>query len=107
VTFKDKAKDEAKDKAKNKAKNEAKNEADSPDKATITLQGTVEKIIPGIGEHEPEKVQIAVEGADDLYREIRVENTLTDGDGGAVSLKKGAEVAVKIEADQEAIKPKP
>jgi hypothetical protein len=35
-----------------------------------------------------------------------VENTLKDGDGAPVSLKKGAEVEVKIEADQEAVKPK-
>lgn len=87
-------------------KDKSREENDSPDKATVTLQGTVEKIIPSVGHDEPEKVQIAVEGADDLYREIRVENTLKDGDGAPVSLKKGAEVEVKIEADQEAVKPK-
>jgi len=81
-------------------------ETASPDKATVTLQGTVDKIIPSVNEDEPEKVQINLEGADDLYREIRVENTLTDGDGAPVSLKKGAEVEITIEADQQAIKPK-
>jgi len=48
---------------------------------------------------EPEKAQIAVEGADHLYREIRVPNTLTDGQGKKVKLKEGADVQVKIEAD--------
>jgi hypothetical protein len=38
---------------------------------------------------EPDKAEIAVDGADDLYKEIRIENTLTDEDGNEVSLKKG------------------
>lgn len=69
-------------------------------KATATLPGKVEKVIdahPKSG--EPEKAQIAVEGADHLYREIRVPNTLIDGDGRKVKLKQGAEVDVTIEAD--------
>jgi hypothetical protein len=41
-----------------------------------------------------------------LYREIRVDNTLTDADGKPVSLKKGADVEVKIEADADSVKPK-
>jgi hypothetical protein len=48
---------------------------------------------------EPEKAQIAVEGADHLYREIRVPNRLTDANGRKVKLEKGAEVDIKIEAD--------
>jgi hypothetical protein len=76
------------------------------DKAAVTLPGTVEKIIPAIPACEPEKAQIAVEGADDLYREIRVENTLQDGAGNPVSLKKGAKVDVTIEAEPEGTKPK-
>jgi len=69
-------------------------------KATATLPGKVEKLIhahPNSG--EPEKAQIAVEGADHLYREIRVPNALVDADGHKVKLKQGAEVDVKIEAD--------
>ena len=72
----------------------------STEKASTTLPGKVEKVIhayPGSG--EPEKAQIAVEGADHLYREIRVPNSLTDSHGQKVKLKEGAEVEVKIEAD--------
>jgi len=68
--------------------------------ASATLPGTVEKVIeaqPTSG--EPEKAQIRVEGADHLYREIRVPNRLVDDDGKKVKLKPGAEVDVKIEAD--------
>lgn len=38
---------------------------------------------------EPEKAEIAVEGADHLYREIRVENTLENGKGKKVKMKPG------------------
>lgn len=76
------------------------------DKAAVTLPGTVEKIIPAIDPSEPEKAQITVQGADDLYREIRVENTLQDKAGNPVGLKKGAKVEVTIEAEPGATKPK-
>jgi len=69
-------------------------------KASTTLPGKVEKVIaPHRGSGEPEKAQIAVEGADHLYREIRVPNSLTDAQGQKVKLKEGADVEVKIEAD--------
>ena len=54
----------------------------------------------------PRKPQIAIEGADDLYREIRIENVLTDENGDKVRLKKGAEVEVTVEAPAEATAPK-
>jgi hypothetical protein len=69
-----------------------------------TLPGTVEKIIkPLTG--EPEKAQIAVEGADHLYREIRIDNSLTDKNGDKVRLKLGAEVDVTVEAPAESTIP--
>ena len=37
----------------------------SPEKPSVTLPGTVEKIIPAVGD-EPEKAQITLEGADEL-----------------------------------------
>jgi hypothetical protein len=76
------------------------------DKPSATMPGTVEKIIKSPFPSVPEKAQIAVEGADHLYRELRVENTLTDEKGGKVRLKEGAEVEVTIEADAEATIPK-
>jgi len=76
------------------------------DKAAVTLTGTVEKIIQPISPSAPEKAQISVDGGEDLYREIRVENTLHDDAGNPVKLKVGAEVAVTIEADKQATTPK-
>ena len=76
-----------------------------PEKPSITLPGTVEKIIPAVpAVDEPEKAQISLEGADELYREIRVENALEDEKGRKVPLRKGAKVDVTIEADPNATK---
>lgn len=70
------------------------------DKALSTFPGKVEKVIqPHPQSGEPEKAQISVEGADHLYREIRVPNQLIDEDGRKVKLKPGAEVDIKIEAE--------
>ena len=75
------------------------------DKPSTTLPGTVEKIIKSPYSSEPEKAQIAIEGADHLYKEIRIENTLKDENGNKVRLKQGAEVEVTVEADKEATTP--
>ena len=81
--------------------------AESPmsEKPSTTLSGTVEKIIKPLSPDDPEKAQITVEGADHLYREIRIENTLTDENGEKVRLKPGAEVEVTVEAPPEATTP--
>jgi hypothetical protein len=73
--------------------------AGSNEKPSTTLPGIVEKIIKSPDPREPEKAQIAIEGAEELYREIRVDNVLKDQKGEDVALKKGAPVDVTIEAD--------
>ncbi len=75
-------------------------------KPSTTLPATVEKVIKPLDPNEPEKAQIAVQGADDLYREIRIENTLIDENGDKVRLKPGAEVEVTVQAHPEATTPK-
>jgi hypothetical protein len=69
-----------------------------PEKASVTLPGTVERIIKSPYPDKTDKAEIAVEGADDLYREIRIDNTLQDTKGEEVALKVGVEVEVTIEA---------
>jgi hypothetical protein len=71
-------------------------------KPSATLPGTVEKIIKPPHPNAPEKAQIAVEGADHLYKELRIENNLTDENGNEVRLKQGAKVDVTVEAEPEA-----
>jgi hypothetical protein len=78
-----------------------------PEKANITLPATVEKIIKSPDPRQPEKAQITIErGADPLYQEIRIENTLTDEAGREVKLKPGAKVEVTVEASAPAVIPK-
>ena len=72
------------------------------EKASTTLPATVEKIIKSPDPSEPEKAQIAVEGADHLYRELRIKNSLIDENGDEVHLKRGAQVDVTVEADPSA-----
>jgi hypothetical protein len=67
------------------------------------LRGTVQKVIKPTFPHEKEKAEIGIEEADELYREIRVENVLTGPDGKSARLKPGAEVDVVVEADSDAM----
>jgi hypothetical protein len=67
-----------------------------PEHPSITMPGTVKKIIPSLRPNQPEKAQIAVDGADRLHRNLRFENTLTDEHGDDVKLKKGAHVEVTV-----------
>ena len=69
------------------------------EKPSTTMPATVEKIIKPAFPSQPERAQIAVHGADQLYRELRIENSLTDENGEKVRLKPGAEVEVTIAAD--------
>jgi hypothetical protein len=83
-------------------------ESPMTEKPSVTLPGTVEKIITSPDPREPEKAQINIEqGAEPLYKEIRIENTLTDENGNEVKLKKGAKVEVTVEANPSGIVPKP
>jgi hypothetical protein len=68
------------------------------EKPSTTLPAVVEKVIKPQVPGATEKAQISVEGADHLYREIRIDNILTDENGDKVRLKAGAEVEVTIEA---------
>lgn len=74
-------------------------------KPKVTKHGVVEKVIPPPHPTMPEKAQIAVEDADHLYREIRIENTLETEDGKKVKLKEHAPVEVVIEADRDSTVP--
>ncbi|PYX11894.1 MAG: hypothetical protein DMG84_22935 [Acidobacteria bacterium] len=71
------------------------------------MRGKVQKVIEPALPSEPEKAQIGIEEADELYREIRVENVVTDEKGKNARLKVGADVDVVIEADTDATTKKP
>jgi hypothetical protein len=70
--------------------------ARSMEQPSTTMPGTVKRIIPSPRTNLPEKAQIAVAGAPRPYRDIRIENTLTDEHGDDVRLKKGAHVEITV-----------
>jgi hypothetical protein len=74
-------------------------------KPKTTKPGVVQKIIEPRVPHEKEMAEIAIEGADHLYREIRIENALEDDKGKPVKLKPGAQVEVTVEADPKETSP--
>lgn len=75
-------------------------------KPKTTKPGTVEKIIKSPFPQVPEKAEIAIEGADPLYQEIRIENTLQDDKGREVKLKEGVQVEITVKADPKDTVPK-
>ena len=78
----------------------------APETASVTLPGTVDKVIKSPDPSEPDKAQIVVEGADELYREIRIDNALQTDKGEEVALKPGTDVDVTVEASADATTPK-
>jgi hypothetical protein len=69
-----------------------------PFPASTIMPGTVEKLIPSVGSSQPEKAQIGVAGADLGYRNLRIENSLTDEHGDEVKLKQGTHVEITASA---------
>jgi hypothetical protein len=69
------------------------------------LRGIVTRILRPFYDPDAEKAQVEIEGADDLYREIRVDNVVTDDKGEKARLKPGAKVDVIVEADPAATTP--
>jgi hypothetical protein len=78
-----------------------------PEQPRTVIPGTVDKLIPSPTPSQPEKAQIAIEG-EHGYRDLRIENSLTDEHGDEVKLKKGAHVEVTVTAEDalDAINPK-
>ena len=71
------------------------------------MRGKVQKVIKPADPDDSEKAEIHIDEADDLYREVRVENVLENDKGEKVALKPGAEVDVIVEADSSATIEKP
>ncbi len=74
-------------------------------KPKTTKHGTVKKIIKSPDPSVPEKAEVQVHEADELYKEIRIENTLEDERGKKVKLKEDAPVDITVEADTKATTP--
>lgn len=64
-----------------------------------TVPAVVTKVVKPAIEGQPAKVEISISQADDLFREIRIENNFTDVNGGPVALTYGARLDVTFEAE--------
>jgi hypothetical protein len=71
------------------------------ERPSITMPGTVDKIIPSRHRSQPDKAHIGVDNAARRYRNLRIENSLTDENGDEVKLRKGAHVEVTVAAEGE------
>jgi hypothetical protein len=71
-----------------------------PEQPSVTMPGTVDKIISSLDLSQPGTAQIAVDGADRGYGALRIENILTDEHGDDVALKKDAHVGVTVTAQE-------
>jgi hypothetical protein len=69
-----------------------------PEWPSVTMAGTVNRIVRSARPRQSEKAQIAVEGAVRPYRDLRIENAFLDEHGDDVKLKKGAHVEVTVAA---------
>ena len=64
-----------------------------------TLAAVVNKVVKSVLPDEPDKVEISITGADDLFREIRIENRFTSADGRLIELTSGVHVDVTFEPE--------
>jgi hypothetical protein len=71
-------------------------------KPRTTKHGRVKKIIKSPDPSVPEKAEVEVHEADELYKEIRIENVLENEYGKKVKLKEDADVDVVVEAEPKA-----
>jgi hypothetical protein len=67
------------------------------------IPGTVDKLIPSPTPSVPEKAQVSIE-SEPGFRDLRIENSLTDEHGDEVKLKKGARVEVTVAARPDVVK---
>jgi hypothetical protein len=66
-----------------------------PERPSISMSGTVERIIPERNQSHPEKADISIAEAHQSSH-FRIENTLTDEHGDEIRLKTGAHVDVTV-----------
>ena len=72
------------------------------------MPAAITKVIPARG--GVEKIEVSILEADDLFREIRVENSFVDRTGNILAIQSGAQLDVRLEASASSLlrkEPKP
>jgi hypothetical protein len=65
-----------------------------------TVPAVAKQIIKPRFPHQAEKVEISISEADELFREIRIENSFSDHTGQTLGLVAGADLDITFEADR-------
>lgn len=75
------------------------------DKGWKLMPAAITKVIPALD--GVEKIEVMIPEADDLFREIRVQNSFVDRDGNVLGLQAGAQLDVKLEASASLLRKQP
>jgi len=62
------------------------------------MPATVKQLLPPLYPRKVERVEVTIPDADDLFREVRFENSFVDANGTLLAIKPGAELEVRFEA---------
>ena len=71
------------------------------------MAAVARQVIPPRYPHEVEKVEISISEAEDLFREVRFENSFLDAMGNELSIRAGAELDVRLETNTSSLVKKP
>jgi hypothetical protein len=77
-----------------------------PTRPWKVVTGFVRKLLTSAYAGQPERVEISIPDADDLFREIRIANSFLSPDGRPAALKAGVHVQITLEADEKDTIPK-
>jgi hypothetical protein len=70
-------------------------------RAWKVLPAVAQRIIKPAFSNQVERIEIGIHGAEDLFREIRIENTFTGGDGKPLAIAAGTALTATFEANLE------
>jgi hypothetical protein len=67
--------------------------------AKQVLHGYVQKVIPNMYPAEPQRIQVLIDEAVELYCELRINNDFRDGVGKPITLREGDKITITVESD--------
>jgi len=74
-------------------------------RAEKRLEAVAKQVMKPVFPNQPERLEIFIPDAEDLFREIRIENTFFDGHGNPLALKEGAILDLTLEVHQDGESP--
>lgn len=72
-------------------------DAEPAGKGWKLMSAVAKHTLKPLNPQEAERVEISIAEADELFREIRVENSFVDAEGNVLAIKAGAELNIRLE----------